>query len=379
MSKTMKMVLSALLAVAVLALIFGSGYSLGLTSTGGGNGIGVVEQAWNIIFSDYVDREELDPGELSGGAIRGMLDALDDPYSAYLDEQDRQISRSSLEGEIEGIGAQVGIRDEQITIIAPIENSPAEQAGIRAGDVILAIDGESTEDMSLAEAVLKIRGEKGTTVSLLIQHQDNEEPETIEIVRQTIELSSVGLEMMEEIAYIDITHFSGRTDEELEPLVDRVLAENAQGVVLDLRSNPGGVLDTVIEVASYFLEEGVVVRVVDNRGAETVYEVKQKENVIDAPMVVLTDNFSASGSEVLAGALQDYGRAVVAGQQTFGKGSVNVLRQLQDGSGIYLTIARWLTPDGRRIEGEGIAPDIELELEGEEAIQWAIDYLRENR
>jgi carboxyl-terminal processing protease len=379
MSKTMKMVLVGLLAVAVLALSFGSGYSLGRYPVGGDGGLGVVEQAWNIIFRDYVDKEKLDAGELSGGAIKGMLEALDDPYSSYLSEQAQQLGRSSLEGEIEGIGAQVGVRNEQITVIAPIENSPAATAGVEAGDVILAIDGESTADMSLAEAVLKIRGTEGTSVRLLVQHQGGAEAVTIEIVREKIELVSVNFEMREDIAYIQITHFSNRTDEELAPVVARIEEEKASGVVLDLRSNPGGVLDTVVEVASYFLSDGVVVRVVDNRGNESVYNVDAKETVISAPVVVLTDNFSASGSEVLAGALQDHKRAIIAGQQTFGKGSVNILYQLQDGSAIYLTIARWLTPDGRRIEGEGIKPDIELELEGEEAIQWAIDYLKANR
>jgi len=376
MSKTMKIILISLLSVAILALTFGTGYNLGRIPAGPSDGLEIVQQAWNIIFDDYVDRDQLDASTLSQGAIEGMLEALDDPYSSYLDAETHQLGLSSLEGEIEGIGAQVAIRDEQLTIIAPIADSPAAKAGIRAGDIILEIDGRSTAEMSLAKAVLNIRGPKGTSVRLLILHQDEAEPEEIEIVRAKIELPSVHFEMREDIAYINITHFSGHTSEELLTALESMTGEGARGIILDLRSNPGGVLDIVIDVVSYFLTEGVVVSVVDNRGERTALEVRPSEMTTELPVVVLVDSFSASGSEVLAGALQDHGRATIAGSQTFGKGSVNVLHQLKDGSGLYITTARWLTPNGRLIEGEGIKPDHELELEGEEAIQWVIDYLK---
>lgn len=338
-----------------------------------------MEEAWDIIFRDYVDRDQLEPGELSKGAIEGMIESLDDPYSSYIDAKTYEIGMSGLEGEIEGIGAQVGIREEKLTVISPIPDSPAARAGIRSEDVILEIDGESTADMSMVEAVLKIRGPKGTTVRLLIQHADETEPVEIDIVRATIELSSVTVEMVEDIAHLRITHFSMRTADELLIALNDIDQTSAKGIILDLRSNPGGILDTVVEVASHFLKDGVVVKVVNNQGEQSALQVKPKELVNELPMVVLVNEFSASGSEVLAGALQDHGRAMVAGNVTFGKGSVNIPRELQDGSGLYITTARWLTPDGRRIEGEGIRPDIELDLEGEEAIQWAIDYLRSQR
>jgi len=375
MSKIMKFIIGLLL-VAVLALSFGTGYNLGRIPPGPSEGLEIVKQAWNIIFDDYVDRDQLDSSTLSQAAIEGMVEALDDPYSSYLDAEAHQLGLSSLEGEIEGIGAQVAIREEQLTIIAPIADSPAAKAGIRAGDIVLEIDGRSTSEMGLAEAVLNIRGPKGTSVRLLILHQDETEPEEIEIVRAKIELSSIRFEMKGDIAYINITHFSMRTSEELLTVLESMNEEEAGGIILDLRSNPGGLLDEVIDVVSYFLTEGVVVSVVDNQERLTPSSVKPKEVVTELPMVVLVDSFSASGSEVLAGALQDHGRATIAGSKTFGKGSVNVLRQLKDGSGLYITTARWLTPNGRRIEGEGITPDYELDLEGEEAIQWAIDYLR---
>jgi len=379
MSKTMKIMVITLLLGVVLALSFGAGYALGtriLPSQG--QGLDSVEQAWNIILHDYVDKDRLDTSTLSQAAIRGMVEALDDPYTAYLDAETYHLALTSHEGKIEGIGAQVAVKDEQIMIIAPIADSPAAKAGIRAGDVILEINGRSTSEMSLAEAVLTIRGAKGSSVRLLILHQGETKPEEIEIVRAEIELPSVRFKMMGDIAYINITYFSERTKQELFPVLQSITQEAAIGIILDLRSNPGGLLEAVIDVASYFLKEGVVVNVVDNQGKSTALRVKPNGVATDLPMIVLVDSYSASGSEVLVGALQDYARATIAGTTTYGKGSVNILHQLKDGSGLYITTARWLTPNGRLIEGEGLYPDHELELDGEDAIGWAIHRLKGN-
>jgi carboxyl-terminal processing protease len=304
-----------------------------------------------------------------------MIAALDDPYSAYLDIEAYQMSLSDLEGKFEGIGAYIGVNEDgQIIIIAPIANSPADRAGIKAGDIILGVDGQSTSDMSLTEAVLYIRGAKGTSVILSILHQGETGLEEIEIIRDEIEVPSVYFEMRGDIAYIRISHFSERTDEELSPVLESITQEAATGIILDLRSNPGGFLHVVVDVTSRFIEDGVIVDVVDNQGKHTTSTANPKGATTDLAMVVLVDGYSASGSEVLAGALQDHDRANVAGAKTYGKGSVNTLHQLEDGSGLYLTTARWLTPDGRPIEGEGINPDFELDPE-EDAIQWAIDHL----
>ena len=377
MSKTIKIVVIALLLVVMLTLSFGAGCALrSRIAPSSDYGLDLVEQAWNIIFSDYVDRDRLEATTLSQAAIKGMVEALDDPYTAYLDAETHQLSLSSLEGRFEGIGAQVAIEDEQLMIIAPIDDAPAAKAGIRAGDIILEIDGRPASEMSLTEAVLSIRGPKGTSVRLLILHQGETEPEEIEIVRAEIKLSSVRFEMRENIAYIRITHFSERTNEELSPVLQSIIEEAATGIILDLRSNPGGSLQAVVDVASHFLPEGVVVNIVDNQGKQTALEVEPNGLTTDLPMIGLVDSFSASGSEVLAGALQDHERAAIAGTKTFGKGSVNIIRQLKDGSGLAITTARWLTPNGNLIEGEGLYPDYELELEGEDAIQWAIDYLK---
>ena len=377
MVKTKRTLIIALLLVASLILSFAAGCTLGIgdfSSTD--RGLEVVAEAWGIIFRDYVEPERLDTEALSQAAIKGMVEELGDPYTSYVDAEAYQLSTSSLEGKFEGIGAHVGIRDGQLMIIAPIAGSPAAEAGIKAGDIILKVDGLPTAEMSLAEAVLHIRGPGGTPVRLLILHQGENEPVEIEIIRAEIKLTSVNFEMREDIAYIRITHFSERTDEELLPVLEDMAEEAATGIVLDLRSNPGGLLSAVVDVAGRFLKEGVVVSVVDNQGQQTSLSAEAGGITTELPMVVLTDNYSASGSEVLAGALQDYARATVAGRVTYGKGSVNTLHRLQDGSGLYLTTARWLTPNGRLIEGEGIAPDYPLELEGEAAIQWAIDYLK---
>jgi carboxyl-terminal processing protease len=305
-----------------------------------------------------------------------MLEALNDPYSTYLDAETYELSSSDLEGKFEGIGAYVGFdEDERIMVIAPIVGSPADEAGIKAGDVILQVDGRSTAEMSLVEIVLHIRGQKYTSVNLLILHWGETEPEEIEIVRDEIKVPSVSFEMIDDFVHIEITYFSERTSEELSLLMDSIDQNVTKGIILDLRNNPGGLLQAVVDVAGNFLEEGVIVDVVDNQGQHTPSSVKSKGTTTNLPLVVLVNSYSASGSEVLAGALQDYGRAAIAGNITHGKGSVNELHQLQDGSALYITTARWLTPDGRPIEGVGIIPDYELDLEEEDAVQWAVDYL----
>jgi len=377
MSKRIKTIAIGVLLAASLALSYSAGCDLNIgTSSGRGQGLDVIEEVWGIIFQDYVEKDELDASMLSQAAIKGIVEALDDPYTSYLDKKNYIEWSLDLEGKYEGIGAYVGVRDEKIVIIAPILNSPAAEAGIRAGDIILEVDGSSTSDMSLEEVILHVRGPEGTSVRLLVLHEDESEPEEIEIVRAKIEVPSVYYEMREDIAYVFIGHFTVRTNEEISSVLEDMSGEEAEGIVLDIRSNPGGSVESVVDVTSHFLDEGVVFYVVDNRDKTTTYPVESGGITTDLPMVVLTDNYSASGSEVLAGALQDYERAIIAGTRTFGKGSVNTLYQLKDGSGLLITTARWFTPNGRMIEGEGITPNYELELEGEDAIQWAIDYLK---
>ncbi len=374
-----KAVLSAI-AVGML-LLWGGCITLdsGIAVNGSGEGLGLVDEAWDMLQRDYVDKSALSDAGLARGAVRGMVEALDDPYTSYIEPEDYDAALGAFESSYEGIGATVAMKDGYITVVAPITGSPAEAAGLRSGDRILAIDGESTEGMNLAEAVMRIRGAEGTAVMLEVLHEEDAEAVEIEIIRGEISLDSVGYEMHGDIAYLYITHFTESTNVEMSEALKGIESEDAAGIVLDLRGNPGGYLTVVVDVASGFMTDGVVVTVLDNQGGRMTSTVTPQDVTTDLDVVVLVDSASASGSEVLAGAFQDRGRAVIAGEQTFGKGSVNILRRLSDGSGLYITTARWLTPDGTLIEGEGITPDYELDLETDDAVAWAIEYLKGRR
>ncbi len=320
MSKTVKLTVVALVLLASLFLSFGAGYVAGTEGFPGSGreGFESVERAWDIILSDYVEKDELDIDLLAQAAIRAMVDALDDPHTSYLDAETYQLELADLEGKFYGIGAQVAIRDGQLTVVAPFDGSPAAQAGIRAGDVILEVDGRPTSEMSLVEAVLYVRGPEGTSVTLLVLHQDETEPVEIEVIRGEITLASVSFEMRGDIAYISISQFSEKTNDELGTVLLSITEEAATAIILDLRHNPGGLLDVVVDVTSRFLEEGVILTVRDNEGKQEIINVNPQEVITELPMVVLVDGASASGSEVLAGALQDHARAIIAGSITFG-------------------------------------------------------------
>ncbi len=377
-----KRVLSAALAIALAASITLSGCSLipGSTSSGTPSASTndhkeAVTQAWDILFKDYVEPDKLDSAALSSAAIRGIVEELNDPYTVYLDPVSYQLTQSSFQGTFFGIGATVAMRNGQVIIIAPMPGSPAEKAGIQSGDVILAVNGISTANMSVEEVVLHVRGKEGTPVTLTVQHPGQSAPVDITLVRAQVNVPTVEHEMRGDIGYIRIFEFSATTDTDFTTALRDIIQKGAKGIIIDERSNPGGLADTVAAIVSHFVTQGVVLYVVDNAGHETKYPVRQTPVTTDLPLVVLTDNFSASGSEVLAGAIQDYKRGIVAGTTTFGKGSANVLNELKDGSGLYVTIARWETPNRRRIEGKGITPDYPLTLTGDDLVQWAIDYL----
>ena len=321
-----------------------------------------VAEVWGLLEAEHIKGDSLDAQTISDGAIRGMLAALDDPYASYLDSRQFEIANQDLKGYFEGIGAEVGLRDGRITILAPLPDTPAAHAGIRPGDVILEIEGESAENISLLEAVNKIRGEKGTTVSLLVLHLDSPDPVTIVVTRGVIPLVSVRLKMRpHSIGHMRVSNFSANTKKELLESLDRFEDSNGSGLVIDLRDNPGGLLTSVVDVTSQFLDEGLVLYQIDAHGKRTDWGVKPRGRAKDIPVVVLVNQFSASASEVFAGALMDHERAQVVGINTFGKGSVNNLWPLKDGSGINFTVANWYTPDGFLIEGEGIAPDVVFE------------------
>jgi carboxyl-terminal processing protease len=335
--------------------------------------LAAIEEAYQNIVRDYVEPGQVDRDALSQAAIQAMVDALGDPYSAYLNPDAFQRYSDTDAGVYGGIGAEVAIKDSQVTIVSVYSGSPAEAAGIRAGDVILEVDGVSTEGMSTTDVVALVRGDKGTGVSLLIQHQGEAETLPIEVVRAEIQTASVEYELMGDVAYISLEQFGERSDAEMAAAI-KSANEEASGIILDLRGNPGGGLQTVINIASRFITDGVVLTVRFSDGETETHRVVSQDVTTELPMVVLVDGYSASASEVLSGALQDHQRAVIAGETTYGKGSVNYMEPLPDGSAIYITAARWLTPDGHLIKGQGITPDYELEADTD-WVQWALDYL----
>lgn len=386
MPKAFKIVLLLIALIFLSALSFGAGFEVSrsfpalspsaASSPDAPPKVDTLGEVWRYLNRDYVEKDKLDSNKLGEGAIKGMLEALGDPYTSYLPPEHFKMERESFEGKFEGIGAQVALQDKQLVVVAPIADSPAEKAGIKAGDKILQVNGEPTAKMTLSEAVLKIRGPKGTKVKLLILHKDETKPVEIEIVRAEIKLESVRYKMLENTGYVRITYFSQTTDRELATALRNLRSQRAQNLILDLRTNPGGLLTEVVDVASQFLDGGVVLYEVHSDGSRKTWTARSGGLATDLPLVVLVDSHSASGSEVLAGALQDRKRALIVGKKTFGKGSVNSLRPLSDGGGLYLTIARWVTPQGRLIEGKGLEPDQELELTGDALVQWAADYLK---
>jgi carboxyl-terminal processing protease len=379
--------LPTLLVVALIVVSFGAGFGYSKIFTPSAPELpeefNTLGEVWELLSLDYVNKDALDPEELSRGAIEGMLEALGDPYTSYLESY--QLASSDLEGSFEGIGAIVSMEDGELTVVSPIAGGPAERQGVRAGDKILEVDGEPTSEMNLMEAVLKVRGDKGTTVTLLILHEGETMPVAIEIVREEIKLDSVYLDMLaDDIAYIRITHFVERTPDELTEALNSALQSDAWGIILDLRGNPGGYLYVVVDVADEFLNGGIILYEADGEG-NIIKEWPASSGglAIDLPLIVLVDGGSASGSEVLAGALRDHGRATLIGTKTYGKGSVNILHGLSDSSALYVTTARWLTPDRHLIEGVGLIPDIEVEITAEDIasgrdpqLERAIEYLQ---
>lgn len=375
------------LVVLLIVLSFGAGFgysqALLLRAPDVPEEFNALLDVWWNLEQYYVNKEALDPDELSKGAIEGLLEALGDPYTSYFESYD--LALSDLEGSFEGIGAILTMEDGELTVVSPIASGPAERQGVRAGDKILEVAGEPTSGMSLMEAVSRIRGTKGTTVALLILHQGDTTPVEIEIVREEIELDSVYQDMLpDDVAHIQITYFSARTPDELTAALKQARQNEALGIILDLRGNPGGYLHIVVDVASEFLDGGIVYYEADGAG----YIIEQQAAssgglATDLPLAVLIDGGSASGSEVLAGALRDHKRAPLIGTKTYGKGSVNILRGLSDGSALYVTTAYWLTPNHCLIEGVGITPDFEVDITAEDIasgrdpqLERAIEYIK---
>lgn len=320
-------------------------------------------QTWDALKKQYVDQDKINDKKLFYGALRGMVAAVEDPYTVFMDPKISQDFSDDLAGTFEGIGAEIGIKGEVLTIIAPLPGMPAELAGIKAGDKILAIDTVITQGMTVDEAVSKIRGPKDTNVVLTIVRDGLNEAQDIEITRDAILVSSVRTEKKaDDIFVIKIISFNNDTELAFNNAVREALDSGAKGIVLDLRNNPGGYLDTAIEVASEWIEEGPIVFEQYGDSSKIDHLSRGRARLKDILTVVLVNEGSASASEIVAGALQDAGLAKLVGKKTFGKGSVQSLTNLGDGSSIKITIAKWLTPNGRSINDEGVAVDHDVEL-----------------
>lgn len=339
-------------------------------------------EVWDLAHNRFFD-QPLDNDRLVEGAIDGMLAALDDPHTRYLSPEDEAEAREDMDGSFQGIGAEVEEVDGDVIIVSPIDGSPAQAAGLLPGDILRQADGIDLAGMSLDKVVTLVRGPAGEAIRLQIEREGV--LFDVELIRDVIKLASVRSEMLEEgIAYVRLSRFGSSTDQELEDTLEKLLDSQPQGLILDLRRNPGGSLDTVVRIADLLLPEGPILVERFGDGRERVLESSREGMAEEIPMVVLVDEGSASASEVLAGAIQDRGRGILIGQQTFGKGTVQTWHRLSNGGGVRITVARWLTPNQSWIHEQGLTPDYMVKLldgtagqgdEQDRQLQAAISYL----
>lgn len=375
LQRIVRIILMTLFATLLVIGAFGGGYAASrvffpppLPPDGGAPAewkadIPLLFEAWALIQRDFY-KGPVDPDTLVNGSVAGMVRALGDPHTAFVDARRAAISRTSLEGAFEGIGATVEMREGRLVIVAPIKGTPAERAGLLPNDIILQVDDTPIRNMDITEAISLIRGPKGTPVTLTIQ-RGNQAPFQVTIVRDTIRTPFVESRMIEgtRIAYVRLNQFGGPATDELRAALRELLAEQPTGLVLDLRRNPGGYLSTAVEVASQFLPAGrIVLTQRDKSGARREYRARGGGIATEIPLVVLIDSGSASGTEIVAAALKDHQRATLVGVKTFGKGSVQNIHTLSDKSELRVTIARFFSPNGDEINGVGVVPHLVVEM-----------------
>jgi len=322
---------------------------------------------WDILVEKHVEKDSITEKTLFYGALKGLTSSVGDPYTVFMNPKVTKDFNNDLAGTFEGIGAEIGIKNDVLTIVAPLPDMPAEKAGLMSGDKVFAIDSESTVGISIDEAVNRIRGEKGTDVVLTIFRKGDDMTQDITITRGKIVVSSVRTEKRDDGVYVvKITNFNQDTKGNFDKAINEIINLDPEGIILDLRNNPGGFLDTAIEMASEWVEDGVVVSEKFSDDTKKEYLARPRPRLKDFKTVVLVNQGSASASEIVAGALQDYDLATLVGNQTFGKGSVQTLEPLSDGSSLKVTVAKWLTPKGRSINDEGISPDYEVDYTRED-------------
>ncbi|MET3574897.1 S41 family peptidase [Bhargavaea ullalensis] len=316
--------------------------------------------AYDAVKKDYY--EDITDEELVNGAINGMIDSLKDPYSDYLDEVEAEHLNESISSSFEGIGAEIQERNSHIVIVSPIKNSPAEKAHLQPDDVILEVDGKSLQGVSSSEAVLMIRGEKGTSVKLKIQRAGMDEPIDVTVVRDVIPIETVYAEMLDnQVAHIQISSFSENTYKELLDAIDDMEKDGMEGMIVDVRQNPGGLLNSAIDISNLFVEEGKPLFQIEDKGKKPEIYYAKSGRKIKTPVVLMIDGGSASASEILTGAMKESAGIKSVGEHSFGKGTVQTPRQFKDGSNLKLTTSKWLTPDGNWIHEKGIEPDFPVD------------------
>ena len=344
-------------------------------------------KVWNTLKDNYVDKSKLDDQTLFYGALKGLVAAVGDPYTFFMDPKESQQYADDLAGTFEGIGAELGLKNEIITIISPLADMPAAKAGLKAGDQIFAINGTSTINMTVNEAVRQIRGPKDTAVTLTIFRQGEKDTKDYTITRGVIFVKSIKTEMRSDGLYlISISAFNDDTWGLFQEAVNDIGVKKPKGIILDLRNNPGGYLDTAVDMSSEWVEEGPVVIEKFSETKQNKYLTTGSTKLKDIPTVVLINEGSASASEIVAGALQDTKKATIVGEKSFGKGSIQSLIDLEDGSSIKITIAKWLTPKGTSINDQGITPDQEVimtaadvKAEKDPQLQKALDILNNKK
>lgn len=320
-------------------------------------------EVWNKLRTEYVNKNKLTDADMFYGSLKGLASSVGDPYTIFMTPQENKEFFEDMSGSFEGIGAELGIKDGIITVVAPIAGMPAEKAGLKAGDKIYSIDGTATLGMSIDEAVRLIRGPKGTKVTLTVIHPNSDKSEDVVIERDVIVIKSVKYELRKDnIAVISIYSFGDDTANLFNDAVKQTLLDNPKGIILDLRNNPGGYLDVAVSIASDWVKEGPIVAEQFSGGKRNEYPSTGSSRLASFPTVVLINGGSASASEILAGALRDYKKATIVGTTSFGKGSVQSIEPLSNGSSLKVTVANWLTPAGDFINEKGIDPDVEVKF-----------------
>ncbi len=323
-------------------------------------------EAWNLVEENFYG-ELPDAKTQTYGSIRGMLAALGDPNTFFIEPPDREIEEAQFRGRYGGIGAEYTMREGYLVVVTPFEDSPASRAGICPGDIIVAVDGTDIFGLSQNEAILLIRGPVGSNVELTIRREGKPEPLIFQLTREEIEPPTVTWELKEEgIGYIKLSFFGGRTNEEVRRALTQLQLQGATSLILDLRNNPGGLIGAAVDVASQFIESGVILYQRDAQGNDQPFPAKKGGLATETPLALLVNGGTASAAEMVAGALSDYQRAVIIGEKTFGKGSIQTVRELLDHSSIHVTTAHWLTPQGHEIEGSGLIPHLDIPLTQED-------------